>query len=116
MNYKSILRASLCAALIIGFSSYLSQKSDPFLAGMLIAIPVALPSLLFIDLDTEDKSKKYITGFFVSISVYFLVVSFFYYNNVMHGYDKKRMIYTSLGLWFIILSLIYLFIVASPNK
>lgn len=112
MNYKSVLRASLCAALIIGTSAYLSQTAHPFLAGLLIATPVALPSLFFIDHPTKEITKEYIKGYCVSITIYFIVVLFFTYNIVLKDHDKKRMIFAAMALWFILFGMIYLLLIA----
>lgn len=107
MNYTSIARASLCAALIIGFSSYLSQTSHPFLAGLLIAIPIALPSLWFIENKNAKDMKDYLKGFSISITIYCFIALFFYYMVVKSNYDKKKMIIVAMTLWFIIMFICY---------
>jgi heme/copper-type cytochrome/quinol oxidase subunit 4 len=107
MNYTRIARASLCAALVIGFSSYLSQTSHPFLAGLLIAIPVALPSLWFIENKNAKDMKEYLRGFAISITIYCIVALFFYYMVVKSNYDKKKMIIFAMMLWFTIILICY---------
>jgi|LakMenEpi03Aug12_release.lakeMendotaPanAssembly.Ray.scaffolds.fasta_scaffold06067_10 heme/copper-type cytochrome/quinol oxidase subunit 4 len=107
MNYTSIARASFCAAVIIGFSSYLSQTSHPFLAGLLIAIPIALPSLWFIENKNAKDMKEYLRGFCISIIIYCIVVLFFYYMVVKSNYDKKKMIILAMILWAVIMFICY---------
>lgn len=107
MNYGNIAKASLFAACIVGFSNYLSQSSKPYLAGLLIAIPVALPSMWFIENKHPDDLKKYIKGFAISISIYFMLAILFYNMVVKFDHDKKTTIIYLMVLWFILVVVCY---------
>ena len=107
MKYSNIAKASIFAACIVGFSNYLSQSSKPYLAGLLIAIPVALPSLWFIENKNSEDLKKYIKGFSISITLYFIVALLLYHMVVKLNYDKKNTIICLMVLWVILVAICY---------
>lgn len=110
MNYNTILRGSLVAACIVGISGYLSQKSHPYLAGLLIAIPVALPSLWFIEHKNSKDLKEYVKGFAIGIAIYFAIALFFYYSVVKTDISKKNAIIYSMMLWITLVTMCYILI------
>jgi len=108
VNYFNIARASLFAASIVGISAYMAQTSHHLLAGLLITIPIPFFSLWFIEKHPEHM-KEYIKGFSISIILYCIVALFFSYSVLKLDYQKRTMILFSVGLWFFLLSMCYIY-------
>lgn len=111
INYVSIIRASAVAAIIVGISAFLSQKSYSYflLAGLLITIPIALPSLWFIEHKNSEGMKNYVKGFATGITLYCIAALCFYYMIAKLGYDKKNAIIIAMILWAIMIWIFYMF-------
>jgi len=110
MNEKFIgpMKAAMLAAFIVGTATYLADKSNPILAGLLVTIPVALPSIWFIDNDIS--LKEYTWSFALGILIYFMVILLFY-NLVIHReIDRKKGIIMAMGVWVLIMGFVYLVI------
>ena len=113
VNPKKIvgpIRASLLAALVVGTAVYLAENNSPVIAGLLVTIPVSLPAIWFIK---NDKSalRDYAWSFMLGFITYCIAVIIFYCLITKLNYDKEKAIITTMGIWLLMIILVYLILI-----
>lgn len=109
------LRAALLAALVIGTAVYLAENGNAVIAGLLVAIPVSLPAIWFIEND-KTALRDYAWSFMLGFITYCISVIIFYCLLTKFNFEKKKAIITSMGIWFIMIILVYLFLIKQFQK
>ena len=104
---KSIIQSSLFAAIIVALATYLAYHSQPLLAGFIVSIPVALPALWFLELESRGKYENYTWSFFLGIGAYFITTLVFYYLFAQRDMSLQSSILISMGVWFVLVLFAY---------
>lgn len=104
---QNSIRVGIFAAILVGIATYMAEGVHSRLAGLIITIPVALPSLWFL---TTKHNKPYAQSFFTGISLYFLAACLFYYLHVKKHLEMKRSIEISVAFWLISAIIVYTYI------
>ena len=80
------------------------------MAGFLIAIPVALPSMLFFDSNNTHEYKDYAWAFCLGMTAYLIAIIAFYYLYTFKNLQQKTAVVYALGIWFVLVIMAYFFL------
>jgi len=97
---KDFIKSTLFAVVLIVASAMLSFYSSSFIAGIVITLPIALLSLLFLNNIKDDDA--YVWGFTTGLFAYFISTILFYILYVHTPISKDISILISLLLWTIL--------------
>ena len=98
---KEFLIGGTCVAGI----SYIGNYIDPLLAGLLAGIPIGLPTTYFIL--NKQKSNKYVKNLMLTTVMLTFVTILFYITFVMYNLDKVTGIAISMGIWLIVVFILW---------
>ena len=94
---KDFIKSTIFAIILITASALLSFYSNSFVAGIVITLPIALLSLLF--LNNIQNDDDYVWGFTTGLFAYFISAILFYILYVHTPLSKDRSIFISLFVW-----------------
>lgn len=97
---KDFIKSTLFAVILIVASALLSFYSSSYVAGIVITLPIALLSLLFLNNIQNDDS--YVWGFTTGLFAYFISTIIFYILYVHSPITKDISILISLLIWMIL--------------
>lgn len=97
---KDFIKSTLFAVILIVASALLSFYSNSYVAGIVITLPIALLSLLF--LNNIENDDSYVWGFTTGLFAYFLCTIVFYILYVHTSVNKDISILISLIIWTIL--------------
>lgn len=105
MSY--LVKPFLTGGLFVAGISFIGNKVDPILAGLLAGLPIGLPSTYFI---SDKKAPKYVLNLaYTTILLTIVTILYTFIYVIKHNTDKNTGIIISMSVWFVLVSLIYIY-------
>ena len=100
-----ILQPFLSGGIFVAVISYIGNKVDPILAGLLSGLPIPIVTTYFI---SDKKAPKYVLNLvFTGLLAQFVTILYYLLYDYKKGVSKNMGIIISMSIWFISVMIIF---------
>lgn len=105
------IKGAILGAITTGFALYFADSAHPAVAGVLATIPIALPSVIFMQ---EGQVQDFIFSVGIGVFSYVLALGLFYHLYIVKSWSIFNAMVTAMSVWIVMAILTYCLFTDGP--